>query len=836
MQVLSADDRPDASKRKRGTKRPRSESVETDNTELPDAGWHWFTSLPHESSEVCEANKILLRGRVCIVKGKQAILYQDKYYVIPSSFVAQHWPLHCLAAAPEDCPFRVYGCFYIDDKNAIRVPFYELWLNEDQFLHCMNTTGHIAREIVVNKLIRASMASCLGSDTFLELLKSETSWRPIVQWMQTLENNIAQNNNVINADLSCVPIGNTGWVYNKSRDLLANISQDLHRHTALHYRGGVLGGSTHDVINATARLLVRKDFSLDAKHFSLDALHLPDSDTYFPTRATLIVVPYDLPYQWEQLVTLSPQLKMVKLLTFQDLEKLTQQTVQEADVILTTYQLLKSKKYHDATEHFVRNLLVDFETPSYLMVQPAVIRAATRSARIIADDNTSADSKDANGYTGYLPLQSYHWARVIYDNVEQLFVSARGRRQVRSIAKLAAGVTWGFTRELEIGPDGLFQHYCNSFHVEPCVWTFPLCQELMETCFRQIVGPNVDNDVKQHYHWVKLSAMEQRLFDYYNQPGQLSSSDQIQLCSYYHLHHSILNTETIRLEPLSYIVKTLQDTKTRKLEGLTQTLLHHQTRLQSVKGKLDHPELTVEVKEILQRKQERVQGHIDVVEKSIQDLNKTLAYFESTARELGNQNEYSKCPVCFDHEADTLTKCGHTFCRACLLQQLDQVAQKCPMCNCALQHQDAFQIKNMAHDRYGTKMNTLLQSLEQWKAEKQQIIVCSQFLPLLRILKSILDECKIPCSFLTGNTISRQSSLAKFNEKRNQVMLIPLESLSVGIEAPCDQLVFLNALSGDLAHKTHVYKQILQTGTPKLGIHWFLTENTVESAFVPNSH
>jgi superfamily II DNA or RNA helicase len=90
------------------------------------------------------------------------------------------------------------------------------------------------------------------------------------------------------------------------------------------------------------------------------------------------------------------------------------------------------------------------------------------------------------------------------------------------------------------------------------------------------------------------------------------------------------------------------------------------------------------------------------------------------------------------------------------------------------------------------KIDTLLAQLDQVIDEGHKILVFSQFTSLLAILRSRLDEAKIPYAYLDGRTRDRQVPVEQFqNDPKLKLFLISLKAGGLGLNLHAAEYVYL---------------------------------------------
>lgn len=99
--------------------------------------------------------------------------------------------------------------------------------------------------------------------------------------------------------------------------------------------------------------------------------------------------------------------------------------------------------------------------------------------------------------------------------------------------------------------------------------------------------------------------------------------------------------------------------------------------------------------------------------------------------------------------------------------------------------------KNRYYGNASSKLDVLLEQLEN-KAQEHKILVFSQFVGMLDLIKKELEERDIAFSYLTGQTKNREEVVAKFQQNEaNKVFLISLKAGGIGLNLTEADYVYL---------------------------------------------
>ncbi|SDK77947.1 Superfamily II DNA or RNA helicase, SNF2 family [Catalinimonas alkaloidigena] len=136
------------------------------------------------------------------------------------------------------------------------------------------------------------------------------------------------------------------------------------------------------------------------------------------------------------------------------------------------------------------------------------------------------------------------------------------------------------------------------------------------------------------------------------------------------------------------------------------------------------------------------------------------------------------------------------------------------------------------------KMEDVIYKLESILGENHKVLIFSQFVKHLQILKSRLDKKKIKYAYLDGSTKDRQAQVEKFQENEKlQIFLISLKAGGVGLNLTAADYVFIldpwwnPAIEAQAIDRAHRIGQERKVFTYK-----FITRDTVEEKILALQH
>ena len=168
-----------------------------------------------------------------------------------------------------------------------------------------------------------------------------------------------------------------------------------------------------------------------------------------------------------------------------------------------------------------------------------------------------------------------------------------------------------------------------------------------------------------------------------------------------------------------------------------------------------------------------------MVKKNYENIVSESTYLLNILEKLGdtevNNEEINACAVCFEEQHLSLTKCGHIYCKDCIIEWMKKI-QNCPICKKELTSNDIFLIKkenkkgidpinivNPLISKYGSKLGKVIIMIKALLTqESSRIIVFSQWDCMLSLISKTLAENGINNSTVKGNVWSRNSAISKF--------------------------------------------------------------------------
>ncbi|KAF2300729.1 hypothetical protein GH714_015396 [Hevea brasiliensis] len=217
------------------------------------------------------------------------------------------------------------------------------------------------------------------------------------------------------------------------------------------------------------------------------------------------------------------------------------------------------------------------------------------------------------------------------------------------------------------------------------------------------------------------------------------------------------------------------------------------------------------------------------------------AYVQEVVEEL-RKGEQGECPICLEAFEDAvLTPCAHRLCRECLLASWRNPSSGlCPVCRKTITRQELitaptdsrFQIDIEKNWVESSKVNVLLQELENLHSSGSKSILFSQWTAFLDLLQIPLSRSSIPFVRLDGtlNQQQRERVIKQFSEDDNiLVLLMSLKAGGVGINLTAASNAFVMDPWWNPAVEEQAVMRIHRIGqTKQVRIKRFIVKGTVE--------
>lgn len=323
------------------------------------------------------------------------------------------------------------------DENKQKITRYAIYVHPTEFERQISQC--IKGEIYIAQLLKEIWSQSVTTMTIVKPPKAKQGVKCLKEWNYKLLPHqvrsidwMKEHEKKIIAQIPLefnqgIKVLSTDWFFDYN---FSTFALNVDRGIAL-VRGGILSDGTG--MGKTASML---RLILDTRQTSFES-HI---HTHYESRATLIIVPINLPSQWLSEIEkfIGQTLKVVSFYTGTHVKERTMQDLLLADIVLTTFAFIRgSKPYHDMIEANICSTMGCAEDKKLHLSFPAVrawARSDTRTAPI---------------------LHAVRWKRIIIDEIHE-FVD---QKDFKIIIALQTHIIWGMTAT----PD-IFSERANNLH------------------------------------------------------------------------------------------------------------------------------------------------------------------------------------------------------------------------------------------------------------------------------------------------------------------------------------------------------------------------------------
>lgn len=314
---------------------------------------------------------------------------------------------------------------------------YTLWIEEEELNRQLSVRGQVDGEIALNALLhRLASDGQLSDDVECFKLSSairenrvgegrgdvlsrllDRGWPSTtppyagqlesIAWMRSVERAVIEEQDIEYE--AGIPLGDSGWSY--------RVTQDQLRPSAHSGQGNarIRGCCCCDAVGTgkTASALGLVLLSEPLGPTNKDVIRVR-------TAATLVIVPTNLPQQWQaEAARFAPRLKVVMLLSLKDAKSMTMQSLMEADLVISTFSFLRGKPYLDSLEEHVRKVNGRQSTRRDVGALCTCARVMTHAADL----------------TNFPPLiELLRWRRLVVDEIHEVLQNPRDLKVLRSLS------------------------------------------------------------------------------------------------------------------------------------------------------------------------------------------------------------------------------------------------------------------------------------------------------------------------------------------------------------------------------------------------------------------
>ncbi len=578
-------------------------------------------------------------------------------------------------------------------------------------------------------------------------------------------------------------------------DPIKGIISDKNRIFKVKTNGGILADEMGLGKTITTLALVCSNLS------TYNELYKPsriDNFNKIYSKATLIVCPSHLTKQWElEAKKCNKNFKILVINTKKDHEKLLFNAFMDNDIIITSHQFLMNFKYYP-TLHF-----------GY--ITPSNYDPSFRTTKINQKLKTIVENVEFNKIkVSECPIfEFFYFHRLILDEGHEIFGEMLGNS---SLTKYMAnwlssidsenywfvsgspfvnlvGVENAFKfinltliddddnieinyRKLKsyLPPDELTVKY------EIIKKKYIIDNILNNICIRHKKSDVEDLHIlgyEEHVEWINFTDLERNIYN--SKVGKIDTNSLLKLCC----HPLVLESS-----------KRIFGDVELDLNLMEQKLIeHHKNQVEVYTNKLS------KLQQANNQSYHMVKKNYETI---ISESKFLLTMLEKITNTENNVEDVNVCAICFEEANLSLTKCGHIYCRDCVLEWVNK-RHNCPTCKKELTMNDIFLIKkdqtqdtkeqefNPLINKYGSKLGKVILMIKALiTQEKTRIIIFSQMDCMLSLISKTLSENGIANSTVKGNVWSKNAAISRFKSGKNisgddnKVILLSLKNCASG--------------------------------------------------------
>ena len=480
------------------------------------------------------------------------------------------------------------------------------------------------------------------------------------------------------------------------------------------------------------------------------------------SRATLVIVPLNLPNQWYSEIERFYELgtyHVVKLWKASDMKNLSMHDLINADIVITTISFIKScKNYNDMLSSVINDN----------------VKGNIRKSRALF--NTISRNVNID-----LPiLQIIRWKRIIVDEIHEV----KGR-DLRILKCFNCEIMWGLTATPNLSVNDELNDI--NFMFEELSFNHP---NVYKNYIEQFIKGYSDikrsfpnNDLKL----VELSEREK------SKTSKLSPQDMILKCSTFDESVTFCqktDLNDIIIKPEESLLNENSTSLKLKQKGIVATclVLCALWCVETLRhNKVKKNQLIYKLVELLVNQRKSIDSITDMIS-LISTIKRRKHFMEENLKRLDMNHE--TCPICMQRECSVITRCGHLFCIDCISRHLSN-CKTCPNCRHENSRFDTFKIASKDEN---SKFNAIQ---DMTNTMHDPVIIFAQWKKVLRDLKLILDKSQSNVFILEGNVAQRNSILNEFKEKGGILLLCATDSFAGIRLTNVKYIIFSHALFGD---------------------------------------
>ncbi len=567
---------------------------------------------------------------------------------------------------------------------------------------------------------------------------------------------------------------------------------------------------------------------------------------------TLILCPKRLCQQWDDEIKRASSLKTHIIYNITQFKKLTEDNINNYDIVLMSYEFLNNKRYsaYYSGENPLTHVTVDYQWERMVLDEGHEYLTNNKSMRKAPYRTTLQHL--------YRLKSKYKWicsgtpCQTNLDFCE--VVRFLSNNELEAIEETNHGIShndaiWDTPPQDQTARyDGHLQ-ICHVNHkfLQQYYYCFDSTMKLL---FRKNTKESVEHEVNIPPPQVEtillnMTSIERAIYN-----SALGDKEKmVEFCNHVQVsdtHLNILGNDPISLNEahdkmVAYYEKKITY-QNKRLENIANDVINLQSLEEIIGNDITTEEATARKDSMSILEDKRKEISVELKE----NLRKQAIF-----QELKENLEAEKsCPICYEELQDlykAVTPCGHFICGECI-QQISYTSHKleCPMCRTPFQKESLKIISPENMDmtmKLGTKMTALLKYLKETleKDDGHRVIVFSQWDRMLRLISQHLTDHAIKYLILNGAYHTLNSKIRKFRLDRDiRVLLLSSEKAASGLNlTEANHIVLLDTLNNEPETSKMIESQAIGRAVRigqqrEVKVKRFIMANSIEEEFYQN--
>lgn len=556
----------------------------------------------------------------------------------------------------------------------------------------------------------------------------------------------------------------------------------------------------------------------------------------FKTNSNLIICPSHLCDQWvkECYEKFNTNSRIILIVTKDQWKNVTLGDILFSDIVITSYNLLLSNWYIDATNSKNYNPINNIEHMS--------------KSEILNCKN--------------LTFNIFKWDRLVLDEVHEItenHSNANWNSRLRSLHSYITNISYNFIWNISGTPfaNGIFGYlylmslisnldveilHKNQFSTSDLI-DIGLNDNLIDSTnilFKRNTKKSInseleENIIKHNIHMLTFTKNERCIYDsYVNGDRHKYINFLIKLCCDCQFSNNKLINSTHTFEEISKILldennNQINDLK-KKIDKIKLELYNLTTCLKNLEDYLN-TQTNLNNEEEIENIKNEIENHKKNIGIKKKILTNTIKNKESQER-ISNYLQHSiakirdddNCTICLDVINEIgITKCGHKFCWECISKLFDisnNTNIKCPNCNEQLTNNDIFllradddnkynELESIINDVKSTKIGNIIHFLKDKKDEK--FIIFSQWDEILQKVGNRLNNYGFKTVYCNGSVYNRKRSIQSFtNDPTINIIMLSSKYAASGINlTQSHNIVLIEPIYGNKEWRINIENQAI---------------------------